>query len=61
MPGLKVKLLYNLNEDPQELKNLADDADQLPRMRKLFAQLQRLQEQHDDDVELEGIYPGLSQ
>ena len=60
-PGLKVKLLYNLNEDPQELKNLADDADQLPRMRKLFAQLQRLQGQHDDEVELEGIYPGLSQ
>ena len=59
-PQLKVKLLYNLNADPQELNNLAADADQLPRMRKLFGRLQALQKEHDDQVDLSAAYPQLS-
>ena len=59
-PQLKVKLLYNLNADPQELNNLAADADQLPRMRKLFGRLQTLQKEHDDQVDLSAAYPQLS-
>ena len=60
-PELKVKLLYNLNQDPQEQKNLSSDATQLPRMRNLFRQLQRLQEKHDDQLDLAAIYPQLSE
>ena len=59
-PQLKVKLLYNLNEDPQELNNLAGDASQLPRMRTLFGRLQALQKEHDDQVDLSEAYPQLS-
>jgi arylsulfatase A-like enzyme len=59
-PQLKVKLLYNLNEDPQELNNLAADASQLPRMRRLFGRLQALQKEHDDQLDLSEAYPQLS-
>ena len=59
-PELKVTLLYNLNQDPQELKNLAGDATQLPRMRKMFSQLQQLQEDYDDQLDLAAVYPQLS-
>ena len=59
-PQLKVKLLYDLNEDPQELNNLAGDASQLPRMRTLFGRLQALQKEHDDQVDLSEAYPQLS-
>ncbi len=59
-PQLKVKLLYNLNDDPQELKNLAADAAQLPRMRKLFDRLQSLQKEHEDEVDLSAAFPQLS-
>jgi arylsulfatase A-like enzyme len=59
-PQLKVKLLYNLHEDPQELNNLAGDAGQLPRMRTLFGRLQALQKEHDDQVDLAVVYRQLS-
>jgi len=60
-PELKVQLLYHLQEDPQELKNLAEEASQLPRMQSLFAELQRLQKEHDDEVDLAAVYPRLVQ
>ncbi len=60
-PELKIQLLYHLQEDPQELKNLAEEASQLPRMRSLFAELQRLQKERDDEVDLAVVYPGLVQ
>ena len=60
-PELKVQLLYHLQEDPQELKNLAGEVSQLPRMRALFTELQRLQKEHDDAVDLAAVYPQLVQ
>jgi choline-sulfatase len=51
-PELDVHLLYNLNADPQETRNLASQPQFASRKRQLFAELQRWQQKLDDPVEL---------
>jgi hypothetical protein len=44
--------LYNLEEDPLEIRNLAFDPQHRPLMRALVARLRRWQAQTDDTVDL---------
>jgi len=51
--------LFNLVDDPNEMKDLAKDPDSQPIMRRLFARLLELQKQTGDDLELEEVFPNL--
>jgi len=54
-PDVPVLRLYNLAEDPLEVHDLAEDPDQAPRIRQLFARLQALQKELDDPLDLSGM------
>ena len=58
-PKAKVVRLFNLADDPQEMDDLAADADQTQRISDLFARLLKLQEQMDDSLDLRAAFPGL--
>lgn len=56
-PQAGVVRLYHLEEDPHELQDLAGDSAQQPRIRKLFAELLRLQEELGDRLDLREVFP----
>ncbi|MBN1346604.1 MAG: sulfatase-like hydrolase/transferase [Phycisphaerae bacterium] len=58
-PKAKKARLYNLKDDPAEMKDLADSPESKPVMRKLFAALLRLRQETGDRLDLKGIYPDL--
>ena len=58
-PKAKVVRLFNLADDPQEMHDLAADADQKERISDLFARLLKLQEQMDDSLDLRAAFPEL--
>lgn len=58
-PKLKQARLYDLKEDPQEMHDLAANAKQAERMKSLFAELLKLQEQTGDTLGLKSVYPEL--
>lgn len=58
-PQGKVKRLYHVAEDPWEGTDLADTPDAEARMKRLFAELLRLQAKWDDPLDLKPIYPEL--
>lgn len=58
-PEAGVARLYDLEEDPLELNDLADDPESEPVMRELFAVLQDLQEKFNDDLDLTETFPEL--
>jgi choline-sulfatase len=58
-PKAKVARLYHLAEDPQEMKDLANDPAQADRKRALFAKLRGLQKDLDDTLDLEAVFPEL--
>jgi hypothetical protein len=58
-PKIKRALLFNLEHDPHEISNLADDPAHLPRMRRLFGQLLDLQRQTGDSLDLAAVFPEL--
>ena len=58
-PKAKVVRLYNLADDPQEMHDLAADADQKERISDLFARLLKLQKQMDDSLDLREAFPEL--
>lgn len=58
-PGIGKMLLFDLATDPHEMNNLADDPDQAPTIRRLFATLLRLQEETGDRLDLKSAYPNL--
>jgi choline-sulfatase len=58
-PKSKTVLLYDLNDDPKELKNLADEPAQKQRVRKLFARLLELQTEMADELDLTDTYADL--
>ncbi|MCF7567865.1 sulfatase-like hydrolase/transferase [Sabulilitoribacter arenilitoris] len=58
-PKAKQMLLYNLNEDPLELNDLAKDAENLDKIKSLFIDLIQLQKEKGDALDLESIYKNI--
>ncbi len=58
-PKIKKVLLYNMKQDPLELKDLAADPQYKPLIKKLFARLLKLQEETGDSLDLKKTYPAL--
>ncbi len=58
-PQVPVVLLFDLEEDPEETRNLAENPENTPLMKRLFAQLLQLQEELEDEVDLKRVYPEL--
>lgn len=59
-PEAKVSKLFNLEKDPDELRNLASDPSTLERRKKLFAKLQALQKNLADPLDLKDVYKELN-
>lgn len=58
-PKAPVALLYDVEKDPFETKDLAGNPEQLPVMKKLFKRLLELQADLEDEVDLRATYPEL--
>ncbi len=58
-PKIQKVLLFNVKEDPLEMKNLADEPKNKPLIKKLFAKLLELQQQTGDSLDLKKVYPKL--
>ncbi len=56
-PGAPQVRLYNLEKDPLEMKDLAQDASNRPLVRKLFDQLVAIQSEMHDDLDLSMLRP----
>ncbi|HYW79409.1 MAG TPA: sulfatase-like hydrolase/transferase [Thermoguttaceae bacterium] len=59
IPSIKKALLFDLEKDPLEMNNLAEDPASKPLMKKLFAKLLELQEETGDKMDLKEAYPEL--
>lgn len=55
-PKSKTMLLYNLDEDPNELNNLADDKTHQDKIKVLFKELINLQKQMGDNLDLNSTF-----
>ena len=58
-PKAKTVRLYDLANDPLELKDLAGDPSNWNTIRKLFGELLDLQKRMDDELDLAAIFPEL--
>ena len=58
-PAYKKVLLFNLKDDPNEMKDLASTPQGKRIARKLFAALLELQKQTGDTLDLKSVYPEL--
>jgi choline-sulfatase len=58
-PAIAKVLLYNLIDDPKEMKDLADDPQYQPVIERLFARLLELQKETGDELDLKTVYPRL--
>ena len=58
-PKIAKARLYNLKEDPNEMKDLAGDPAYRPIMKKLFARLLALQLETGDELDLKAVFPKL--
>jgi arylsulfatase A-like enzyme len=58
-PKIAKALLFNLKEDPNEMKDLAGDRHYRPIMNKLFATLLALQPPTGDKLDLKAVFPKL--
>ncbi len=58
-PKLKKILLFDLENDPEEMNNLAENEDQKERVKSLFTDLMALQKEMDDALDLETIFKEL--
>ena len=58
-PAYKKVLLFNLADDPDEMKDLAGRDESRPIMKKLFARLLKLQKETGDTLNLRSVYPSL--
>ena len=58
-PKAEAVLLFDLGEDPGEITNLADEAEQKERVKALFASLLKLQQENGDKLDLREVYPDL--
>ena len=58
-PAYKKAMLFNLKDDPREMKDLAGRDESRPIMKKLFARLLKLQKETGDALDLKKTFPGL--
>jgi arylsulfatase A-like enzyme len=58
-PKISQQVLYNVQEDPLELKNLAADPKYAKVKKKLFARLLKLQQQTGDQLDLKTTFADL--
>ena len=58
-PKVPKARLYNLDQDPNEMNDLAENPDYGPRMKKLFAKLMELQAETGDELDLRSVFPNL--
>jgi len=58
-PKAKVARLYHLQKDPMEMTDLATDPAHVDRKRALFAKLRELQNELEDKLDLEAVFPEL--
>jgi choline-sulfatase len=58
-PEAKATRLYHLENDPQELKDLAAEPAMLERKKALFAKLQSLQKELHDELDIASVFPEL--
>ncbi len=58
-PKIKRILLYHVAEDPHEMRDLGSDATQAGRIKTLFAELLRWQNETGDQLNLKPVYPEL--
>ena len=58
-PQIKKARLYNIGNDPFEKNDLAHEAKQSARIKKLFSRLLAQQKQMGDTLDLEAIFPKL--
>jgi len=58
-PAIAKARLYNLNDDPREMNDLAGDPASKPIMKRLFARLLELQQETGDQLDLKSVYPQL--
>ena len=59
-PKIKKVLLFDLEKDPEEMKDLADNPGSGERIRAMFQTLQRLQKENGDKLDLTKVYPELA-
>lgn len=59
-PQAKVARLYDLSEDPMEMKDLGSDPAMLEKKKALFAKFRELQKQFNDPLDLTSVFPDLS-
>lgn len=55
-PKIKKFLLFDLENDPEEIENLAEDPAQKEKVRSLFKDLLELQKEMEDELSLEELY-----
>jgi choline-sulfatase len=60
-PAVPKALLFDLVHDPLEMDDRSSRPESLPRMRRLFAQLEGLQRQIDDPLDLAKTFPELAE
>jgi len=58
-PKIDKILLFDLENDPEEINDLSEDAAQRERIVSLFQDLVKMQEEKGDGLNLEGLYDGL--
>ncbi|MGB2824826.1 MAG: sulfatase-like hydrolase/transferase [Phycisphaerae bacterium] len=58
-PACEKVLLFDLKNDPDEMKDLADSGESKPIIKRLFARLLELQKETGDTLDLKAVYPGL--
>ena len=58
-PRIKKVLLFNVNDDPDEIENLAENAGQNRKVKSLFSDLIQLQHKLDDELSLLTMYDTL--
>ncbi len=60
-PKAKIYRLFDLNQDPEEMVDLASRTDMQTVIKKLFSKLLEQQERMDDTLDLKHVYPQLSE
>jgi arylsulfatase A-like enzyme len=55
-PKIDKVLLFDMEKDPNEMNNLADDLEYKDKIKSLFSDLLELQKTMDDELDLSGLY-----